>query len=117
MTSSCAQRPASWANSQMSVSLGRVDPTLDARSGALILDVSIDSMPGVHAAQISLLNGTVRYDAPFKDSVVTITAPSGRYLLRARRLGARTIMDSVDVRSGYADTVKVMLGRDVVCLL
>jgi hypothetical protein len=111
-----SQRPTSWLNSQFRVSLGGWDSTLDAQTGALIFEVRIDSMPGAQSAQVSLRNQTIRRDAAYGDSLVRITAPAGRYLFRARRIAAQTLQDSIDVRGSYADTVKVTLGRDIVCL-
>jgi hypothetical protein len=111
-----SQRPASWAQSQFRVALGYADPSLDAGSGALMVDVQVDSMPGVHGAQVSLSSQTIRRDAAFSDSLIKITVPAGRYFLRARRIDAQTLQDSIDVRSGFVDTVKVILGRQIVCL-
>jgi len=113
---SCSQRPASWPNSQFRVALGATDSTLDAQTGALIVDVRVDSIPASQGAQVSLIRGAMHRDAAYKDSVTRITAPAGQYVLRARRIGAQTLSASVDVRSGFVDTVKVLLGREVVCL-
>lgn len=96
---------------------GGADTTLETMVGALVVDVSLDSVPAVNKPQISLLRGGTHYDAVSGDSVIKIRAPAGRYLFRTRLLGAQTIQDSVDVRSGFADTVRVMLGREVLCLL
>jgi hypothetical protein len=52
----------------------------------------------------------------YGDSVIKASVPAGRYAFRARRIGAQTLQDSVDVRSGYVDTVKILLGREVMCL-
>ena len=112
-----SQRPASWPNSQFSVAFGNPDKTLGSQTGALIIEVRVDSMPGLQSAQVSLRNQAMRRDLPFGDSVITLTAPAGRYFFRARRVGAQTLQDSIDVRSGYADTVRVTLGREVMCLL
>ena len=111
-----SQRPASWPNSQFRVSLGGGDSTLDGQTGALIFEVRIDSMPDGQSAQVSLRNQTIRRDAAYGDSLIRIAAPAGRYLFRARRIAAQTLQDSIDVRGGYVDTVKVTLGREIVCL-
>ena len=95
---------------------GGVDSALDAETGSLVVALSIDSMPHINKAQVSLLTGRVHYDVIYGDSLVTLTAPAGRYLFRAREIGAQTVQDSVDVRARFADTVKVILGREVVCL-
>ena len=110
-------RPASWPKSEFRVSLAGVDSTLDAQTGALLFEVRTDSIPGAQSAQVSLWNQTIRRDAPFGDSPIRITAPAGRYVFRARRIAAQTLQDSIDVRSGHVDTVKVTLGREVLCLL
>jgi hypothetical protein len=65
---------------------------------------------------VSLRNETARRDSAFADSPIKLTAPAGRFSFRVRRIGAQTLQDSVDVRSGYVDSVKVLLGREVVCL-
>ena len=110
------QRPAYWAKSKFSVERGRSDPTLDAQSGALVFEVTVDSMLGPQAAQVSLWNQTIRRDSAFAQSPIKLAVPVGRYSFRARKIGAQTMQDSVDVRSRYVDTVKVVLGREVVCL-
>ena len=112
-----SQRPISWPSSQFRVSLGGRDSALDAQTGALIFEVRIDSMPGAQSAQVSLRNQTIRRDAAYGDSLIRITAPVGRYLFRARRIAAQTLQDSIDVRANYVDTVKVTLGREIVCLM
>ena len=73
-------------------------------------------MPGLESAQVSLRNQTIRRDIAYGDSVIRVTVPAGRYLLRARRIGAQTLQDSIDVRSGFDDTVRVTLGRECVYL-
>ena len=117
ITSSCGPRPASWGKSQMRVSLGSADTTLGAMIGAFVVDVSLDSVSPVNKPQISLFHGATHYDVIYEDSVIKIAAPAGRYVFRARMLGAQTVQDSVDVRSGFADSVEVILAREVVCLL
>jgi hypothetical protein len=111
-----SQRPSSWSNSQFQASLGGRDSTLDGQTGALIFEVRIDSIPGAQSAQVSLRNQTIRRDAAYGDSLIRISAPAGRYLFRARRIAAQTLQDSIDVRASYVDTVKVTLGREIVCL-
>jgi hypothetical protein len=108
-----SQRPTSWRHSQFRVSPGSPDATLDPQTGALIFDVRVDSMsPG---AQILIRDQTLRRDLPFSDSVARVNIPTGRYYFRARRIGAQTLEDSVDVRSGFVDTVKILLGREKFC--
>ncbi len=116
ITNSCRTRPASWPDSKYETALGARDATLYAGTGRIVVDVGVDSIPSIHGAQISLIRGPAELHAPYKDSVVTITAPAGRYVLRARRIGARTLEDSIEIRNGFVDTVKVVLGREVVCL-
>ena len=111
-----SQRPASWPNSEFRVSLGGRDSTLYAQTGALIFQVRIDSIPGAQSAQVALRNQTIRRDATYGDSLIRIAAPAGRYFFRARRIATQTLQDSIDVRNGYVDTVKVTLGREIVCL-
>jgi hypothetical protein len=107
-----SQRPPS----KFRVLFGSADATLEAQTGTLIFEVRIDSMPGLESAQVSLRNQTIRRDIAYGDSVIRVTVPAGRYLLRARRIGAQTLQDSIDVRSGFDDTVRVTLGRECVYL-
>ncbi len=111
------QRPTSWPKSQFRVMSGHYDPQLVTESGALVFEVQIDSIPVPQGAQVSLWNQTTRQDSAFTNSPIRVTVPPGRYSFRVRRIGAQTLQDSVDVRNGYVDTVEVMLGREVVCLM
>jgi hypothetical protein len=117
VTQNCGPRPASWGLSEMRLALGSPDTALDNLTGALIVDISLDSVPPVNKAQISLLHGASHQDVIYGDSAMRISAPAGRYVFRARMLGAQTVQDSIDLRGGFADTVKVKLAREVVCLL
>lgn len=112
-----SQRPASWPHSQFRVFPGAADPTLEPQTGTLIIEVRVDSMPGRQSAQVSLRNQTMGRDIAYGDSVIRVTVPAGRYFLRARRIGAETLQDSLDVRSGFADTVTITLGRECVYLV
>jgi hypothetical protein len=112
-----SQRPASWPHSQLRVLLGSRDTTLDAQTGTVIFEVRLDSIPRPWSAQISLRNQTIRRDIPYGDSVIRVSVPAGQYYLRARRIGARTLEDSIDVRSGFADTARILLGREMLCLV
>jgi hypothetical protein len=111
------QRPASWPHSQLRVLLGSRDTTLEAQTGTVIFEVRLDSIPRPWSAQISLRNQTFRRDMPYGDSVIRVSVPAGRYYFRARRIGARTLEDSIDVRSGFADTARILLGREMLCLV
>jgi hypothetical protein len=100
------------------MSLGRPDKKLDANTGILIIDVRGDSInPNVRNAQVSLRSIGIRRDVYVTDSLIQMTLPSDRYFFRVRRIASQTVQDSIDVRNGYVDTVKVSLGRDIVCLL
>ena len=110
-----SQRPASWPHSHFRVSPGSPDARLEARTGALIFDVQVDSMsPG---AQLLVRDRTLQREVTFSDSATRVNIPAGRYYFRARRIGAQTLEDSVDVRSGFADTVRILLGREKMCLV
>jgi hypothetical protein len=111
-----SQRPTSWPNSRFQVSFGGSNTTLDAETGTLIFDVRVESMPGLQGAQISLRNRTIQRDFAHGDSAIRVTVPAGRYSFRARRIAAQTLQDSINVRSGFVDTVKVTLGREIMCL-
>jgi hypothetical protein len=93
--------------------VGSPDTTLDPQTGALIFDVQVDSMS--RGSQILIRDQTLRRDLPFTDSVARVNIPTGRYYFRARRIGAQTLDDSVDVRSGFVDTVRILLGREKLC--
>ena len=110
-----SQRPASWPQSEFKVFQGSPDTNLEAPLGTLIFEVRVDSMPGVPSAQISLRNQTLRRDMPYGDSVIRVSMPAGRYYFHARRIGARTVQDSIDFRKGFTDTVKIFLGREKFC--
>lgn len=111
-----SQRPTSWPHSQFRVFFGSPDTTLEAQTGTLIFEVRVDSMPGLQNAQVSLRNKAIRRDMAYGDSVIRANVPAGRYYFRARRIGAQTLQDSIDVRSGFADTVRILLGREMFCL-
>ena len=111
-----SQRPTSWPRSQFRVFRGSPDTTFEAQSGTLIFEIRLDSMPRPQSAQVSVRNQTVRRDMPYGDSVVRVSVPAGRYYFHARRIGAQTLQDSIDVRGGFADTVRILLGREMLCL-
>jgi hypothetical protein len=111
-----SQRPTSWPRSQFRVFLGSLDTTLDAQTGTLIFEIRVDSMPRPQSAQVSVRNQTVRREMPYGDSVIRVSVPAGRYYFHARRIGVQTLQDSIDVRSGFADTVRILLGREMLCL-
>ena len=111
-----SQRPSHWPHSQSRVYLGQSDSALSAETGALIIEVQVDSIPGPSSAQVSLRNQTTQRDIAYGDSVIRANVPAGRYSFRARRIGAETLQDSIDVRSGFVDTVRVSLGREMMCL-
>jgi len=111
-----SQRPTSWPHSQFRVFPGSPDTTFEAQTGTLIFEIRLDSMPRPQSAQVSVRNQTVRRDMPYGDSVLRVTVPAGRYYFHARRIGAQTLQDSIDVRSGFVDTVRILLGREMLCL-
>ncbi len=112
-----SQRPATWPHSQFRVFFGSRDATLEAQTGALIFEVRLDSMPGLqNGTLLSLRNEMVRRDMAYGDSLIRTSVPAGRYYFRARRIGAQSLQDSIDVRSGFADTVRILLGREMLCL-
>ena len=109
------QRPAYWGKSKFSLQQGTPDQTLDTQSGALVFDITVDSMLGPQAAQVSVWNQTIRRDSAFAQSPIKLAVPPGYYLFRVRRIGAQPIQGSIEVRSTYVDTVKVVLAREVIC--
>ena len=110
-----SQRPASWPHSAFRVFLGSPDQKLNPQTGALIFDLRVDSTPASSGAQVSVRSQSVRRDLQYVDSAVRVNVPTGRYYFRARRIGAQTLEDSIDVRSGFADTVRIFLGREMFC--
>jgi hypothetical protein len=107
--------PSQSPHSQFRVVLGSPDATLEAHTGTLIFEVRVDSTPGSQGAQISVRNESVRRDMPYSDSVTRVSVPAGGYLFRARRIGAQTLQGSIEVRSGFADTVRILLGEEKLC--
>jgi hypothetical protein len=119
-TSSCpAEYPANWATSSIHRSVGNSTNSVQPQSGVVVIEVRGDaSNPVASNAQLSFRNRTVQRDTVAVDSTrIEIVLPQGRYLFRARRIGFRTVQDSLDVRPGYADTVRVILATDITCLL
>lgn len=110
-----SQRPASWRHSAFRVFLGTPDQRLEPQTGTLIFEVRVDSTPESSGAQVSVRNQSVRREMQYSDSAVRVNVPTGRYYFRARRIGAQTLEDSIDVRSGFADTVRIFLGREMFC--
>jgi len=60
-------------------------------------------------------NESVHRDMPYSDSVTRVTVPAGSYSFHARRMGAQSLSGSLEVRSGFVDTVSVLLGQDKLC--
>jgi hypothetical protein len=113
-----SQRPSSWPNSKLRMSLGRPDKMLGANTGMLIIDVRGDSInPDVRNAQVLLRSLAIQRDEYVTDSLIRMTLPPDRYFFRVRRIASQTVQDSIEVRNGYVDTVNVSLGRDILCLL
>ena len=110
-----SQRPASWTHSTFQVFLGSPDQSLEPQTGTLLFEVRVDSTPASSGAQVSVRNHSVRRDMPYGDSAVRLNLPTGRYYFRARRIGAQTLEDSIDVRSCFPDTVRILLGREMFC--
>ncbi len=114
----CPAIPASWPQSTLSRSLGSSDPTLGPQTGALFVKVKGDGLnPSAMGAHLSLQSRAIKRDTVVTDSLVTMTLlPAGRYSLGVRRIGFRQLRASVEVRSGYLDTVRVVLATDMACL-
>ncbi len=118
VTGDCPAIPASWPQSTLSRSLGSSDPTLRPETGALFVEVKGDGLnPLALGAHLSLRSRGILRDTVVRDSVVNIAPlPAGRYSLGIRRLGFRQLQASIEVRSGYLDTVRVVLATDMACL-
>jgi hypothetical protein len=110
-----AKDPASSPRSQFRVFPGSTDPALEKPNGTLIFKARLDASQAPSAVQVSLRDQTIRRDLSYGDSVVRVTVPAGRYYFRARRIGAQTLQDSIDVRSGFADTVRIVLVSEMLC--
>jgi hypothetical protein len=113
-----AQRPASWPESSFIHALGPIDRTLDSPNGALFLEVKTDSSnpAPLNASQVLLQRAGFRRDTLVRDSI-KMTVPAGRYFFRVRGIGLRPVQDSIDIRIGYVDTLHVVLGRELLCLM
>jgi len=107
--------PTSLRRSQFRIFLGSRDPALETPNGTLIFKARLDANQAPSAVQISLRNQTIRRDMPYGDSVVRVSVPAGRYHLIAKRIGAGILDDSIDVRSGFADTVRIVLASERLC--
>jgi hypothetical protein len=118
VTGSCPPIPASWPQSTLRRSLGSSDLTLRPQTGALFVEVKGDGLnPSALGAHLALRSRAILRDTVVRDSVVNIALlPPGRYSLRIRRLGFRQLQDSIEIRSGYLDTVRVVLATDMACL-
>jgi hypothetical protein len=118
VTGGCPAIPASWPQSTLSRSLGSSDPTLGPQTGALFVEVKGDGLnPSAMGAHLSLRSRAILRDTVVTDSVVTMTLlPAGRYSLGITRPGFRQLRASIEVRSGYLDTVRVVLATDMACL-
>lgn len=118
VTGGCPPDPASWAQSTLRRSLGSSDLTLSPQTGALFVEVKGNASNWLPlGAQVFLRSRAIVRDTVVSDSVVKITLlPAGRYSLRIRRLGFRQLQDSIEIRSGYLDTVRVALATDLICL-
>jgi hypothetical protein len=110
-----SRRPASWPHSTFQVVLGPPDPTVEPQTGTLIFEIRVDSTQRSSGAQVSVRNPSVRRDMPYSDSVVRVNVPTGRYYFRVRRIGAQTLEDSIDVRSGFVDTASILLSGEMFC--
>jgi hypothetical protein len=110
-----ASCPGQSPHSQVRVVSGSPDAMLEAHTGTLTFEVRVDSAPESRGAQISVSNESVRRDLPYSDSVTRVSVPAGGYYFHARRMGAQTLHGSIEVRSGFADTVKILLGQDKLC--
>ena len=114
----CPPIPASWPQSTLRRSLGSRDLDLRPQTGALFVEVKGDGLnPSASGAQLALRSQGILRDTVVRDSVVNIAPlPPGRYSLGIRKLGFRQLQASIEVRSGYLDTVRVVLATDMACL-
>ena len=110
--------PDSLPRSVLRRSLGSSDLTLSPQTGALFVEIRGDeSNPKVFGAQVSLRSRATQRDTVVTDSVVSVTRlPAGRYSLQVKRIGFRQLQDSIEIRTGYLDTVRVSLATDMICL-
>ena len=115
----CPPIPASWPQSTLRRSLGSRDPDLRTHTGALFVEVKGDRLnPSAPGAQLELRSRGVQRDTVVSDSVVTIAQlPGGSYSLGAKNAGFRELHAAIEVRSGYLDTVRVVLATDMACLV
>ena len=119
-TGSCpTQYPPNSPRSSIHRLVGNANTPVQPQNGLVLIEVRGEaSNPVVSNAQLSFRNRAVQRDTVALDSSrIAIVLPQGRYLFRARRLGFRTVEDSLEVRAGYADTVRVVLATEITCLL
>ena len=115
----CPPVPASWPQSTLRRSLGSRDPDLHPNTGALFVEVKGDRFnPSAPGTQLEFRSRGVQRDTVVSKSVVTIAQlPAGSYSLSAKNAGFRELHAAIEVRSGYLDTVRVVLATGMVCLV
>jgi hypothetical protein len=115
----CPPIPASWPQSTLRRSLGGRDPDLHPHTGALFVEVRGDRLnPSAPGAQLEFRSRGVQRDTVVTDTVVNIAQlPAGSYSLGVKRVGFRQLQAAIEVRSGYLDTVRVVLSTAMVCLV
>ena len=114
----CPPVPDSLPQSTVRRSLGSRDLTSSPQTGALFVEVKANQLNrSASGAHVSLRNRAISRDTVVMDSVVNISLlPEGRYSLLVKRLGFRLLRDSISIRSGYLDTIRVALATDIICL-
>jgi hypothetical protein len=91
---------------------------LRPHTGTVFVEVKGDHLnPSASGAQLALRTKGILRDTVVSDSGVNIAQPAaGSYSLEVKRIGFRRLQASIEVRSGYLDTVRVVLSTDVMCL-
>ena len=95
----------------------RVDSSLarDVRAGLVVrVRQNADGKPLTHATVN--FNGTSIGRLVDSTGSALLSTSAGRYLVRVRALGFRSWEDSIDIRSGFSDTLQVRLGLRNLCL-
>jgi hypothetical protein len=108
--------PASRRSSLLRLPGGR-DSSFRGRGGIFVHIRGDQANASVQGAQVSLRGTDVSRDTVLSDSTLLLRPlPTGQYSLRVHRIGYLNLMDSVAIRAGYLDTVRVALATAIVCL-
>jgi hypothetical protein len=105
--------------SVLSLLPGSPDSSFGHGLGGLFVELKGDeSNPRVRQARIFARGAGVARDTFLTDTTLFLKLlPPGRYSVGSRSLGYLSVTESVSVRAGYLDTLRLSLATSVVCVL